>query len=136
MHNTCSLQTQAQSQMQKIKDDHNGGPVRRSSLWYILTRLPIISAVHFKCVSKSWLSLFSNSQFAKEPLARITTKNHNDYERWNRHSFSQQRNICTPFLLFRFSFIVLKPITLLVGYILHFIVTPAYRIMKKGCFLK
>ncbi|XP_074364445.1 putative F-box protein At1g19160 [Apium graveolens] len=46
----------------------------------ILTRLPIKSAVRFKCVSKSWLSLFSGPKFVKEHLTRNSTQNPNDFD--------------------------------------------------------
>lgn len=43
----------------------------------ILTRLPIKSLVRFKCVCRSWLSLFSNPQFVKQ---HCTYLNPNDYD--------------------------------------------------------
>lgn len=46
----------------------------------ILTRLPIKSVVRFKCVAKSWLSLFSDPQFVKEHHTRTATQNPNDYD--------------------------------------------------------
>lgn len=46
----------------------------------ILTRLPIKSVVRFKSVCKSWLSLFSNSQFVKQHHTNHSTQNPNDYD--------------------------------------------------------
>lgn len=46
----------------------------------MLTQLPIKSAARFKCVSKSWLSLFSDSKFVKRQLTRNTTRNPDDYD--------------------------------------------------------
>ncbi|WOG85209.1 hypothetical protein DCAR_0104397 [Daucus carota subsp. sativus] len=46
----------------------------------ILTRLPIKSAVRFKIVSKSWLSLFSDPNFWKKHLTRNSSQNPNDYD--------------------------------------------------------
>ncbi|XP_074364437.1 putative F-box protein At3g25550 [Apium graveolens] len=47
----------------------------------ILTLLPIKSVARFKCVSKSWLSLFSDSKFVKQHLTRNTTRNPDDHDR-------------------------------------------------------
>nr|XP_017229779.1 PREDICTED: F-box/kelch-repeat protein At3g23880-like [Daucus carota subsp. sativus]XP_017229780.1 PREDICTED: F-box/kelch-repeat protein At3g23880-like [Daucus carota subsp. sativus]XP_017229781.1 PREDICTED: F-box/kelch-repeat protein At3g23880-like [Daucus carota subsp. sativus]XP_017229782.1 PREDICTED: F-box/kelch-repeat protein At3g23880-like [Daucus carota subsp. sativus]XP_017229783.1 PREDICTED: F-box/kelch-repeat protein At3g23880-like [Daucus carota subsp. sativus]XP_017229784.1 PREDI len=49
--------------------------------WEILTRLPIKSAVRFKCVSKSWLSQISSPKFAKRHLTCNATQNPSDYDR-------------------------------------------------------
>ncbi|KAL1834228.1 hypothetical protein ACET3Z_003879 [Daucus carota] len=46
----------------------------------ILARLPIKSAVRFKVVSKSWLSIFSDSNFLKKHLSRNSSQNPNDYD--------------------------------------------------------
>ncbi|WOG85208.1 hypothetical protein DCAR_0104396 [Daucus carota subsp. sativus] len=46
----------------------------------ILTRLPIKSAVRFKIVSKSWLSLFSDPNFVKKHLKYNSSQNPNDYD--------------------------------------------------------
>lgn len=46
----------------------------------VLTRLPIKSAIRFKCVSKSWLSLFCDPQFVKQQHTHLSTLNPNDYD--------------------------------------------------------
>lgn len=46
----------------------------------IFTRLPIKSVVRFKCVAKSWLSLFSDPVFVKEHHTRSVAQNPNDHD--------------------------------------------------------